>query len=130
LSIEEISTTQDDDEEEFLVAWRAHIVDSIDHFIITNTATLIASLKTGQIYMTNGAFTNLSLAQAAEIESTTKGSSLSVGIPGSTDWGSMMNVNKAPSMIFESGKLSNWPLTTSDLLTWFSMVPQLEPAHS
>jgi len=71
-------------------------VDSIDHFIITNTATLIASLKTGQIDMTSGAFTNLSPAQAAEVESTTKDSIISVNIPGATDWGLMMNVNKAP----------------------------------
>ena len=70
--------------------------DSIDHFIVTDTATLIALFKIGQIDMTNGGFTNITPAQAADIESSTKGGFIPVTIPGGTNWGLMMNVKKAP----------------------------------
>ena len=70
--------------------------DGIDHFIITDTGTLTAQFKAGQLDMSNGGFTNLSPTQAFEIEADTKGAIRPVPVSPSADWGLMMNVKKAP----------------------------------
>ena len=70
--------------------------DGIDHFIITDTGTLIAQFKAGQLDMSNGGFTNLSPTQAFQVEIDTKGAIAPVAVSPSADWGLMMNVKKAP----------------------------------
>ena len=49
--------------------------DSIDHFIITDTGTLIANFKAGQLDMMNGGFSNLQPTEYLELDSDTVGSS-------------------------------------------------------
>ena len=70
--------------------------DSIDHFIITDTGTLIAQFKAGQIDMMNGGFSNLSPTEYLELDSDTVGSSnghiIANGLGGSRNWGLMINV--------------------------------------
>ena len=48
--------------------------DSIDHFIITDTGTLIAQFKAGQLEMMNGGFSNLQPTEYLELDSDTVGS--------------------------------------------------------
>ena len=48
--------------------------DSIDHFIITDTGTLIAQFKAGQLEMMNSGFTNLTPTEAVELDADTVGS--------------------------------------------------------
>ena len=70
--------------------------DSIDHFTITDTGTLIAQFKAGQIDMMNGGFSNLSPTEYLELDSDTVGSSnghiIANGLGGSRNWGLMINV--------------------------------------
>lgn len=70
--------------------------DSIDHFIITDTSTLAAQFKAGQIDMSNSGFTNLSPTQAFAIEDDTGGKIQTVPVSPSADWGLMLNVKKEP----------------------------------
>ncbi len=49
--------------------------NSIDHFIITDTGTLIAQFKAGQLDMMNGGFSNLQPTEYLELDSDTVGSS-------------------------------------------------------
>ena len=49
--------------------------DSIDHFIITDTGTLIAQFKAGQLEMMNGGFSNLSPTEYLQLDADTVGSS-------------------------------------------------------
>ena len=49
--------------------------DSIDHFIITDTGTLIAQFKAGQLDMMNGGFSNLQPTEYLQLDSDTVGSS-------------------------------------------------------
>jgi ABC-type transport system substrate-binding protein len=70
--------------------------DSIDHFIITDTGTLIAQFNAGQLEMSNGGFTNLTPTQAAEIEKDSDGAYRVQPVSPSADWGLMLNVKKAP----------------------------------
>ena len=70
--------------------------DGIDHFIITDTGTLLAQFKAGQLDMSNGGFTNLAPTQAFELEEDTNGDFRPEAVSPSADWGLMMNVKKAP----------------------------------
>ena len=70
--------------------------DGIDHFIITDTGTLLAQFKAGQLDMSNGGFTNLAPTQAFELEKDTNGDYRPEAVSPSADWGLMMNVKKAP----------------------------------
>ncbi|MEE3166419.1 MAG: ABC transporter substrate-binding protein [Chloroflexota bacterium] len=70
--------------------------DGIDHFIITDTGTLLAQFKAGQLDMSNGGFTNLAPTQAFELEKDTGGDYRPEAVSPSADWGLMMNVKKAP----------------------------------
>ncbi|MQF89097.1 MAG: ABC transporter substrate-binding protein [SAR202 cluster bacterium] len=70
--------------------------DGIDHFIITDTGTLLAQFKAGQLDMSNGGFTNLAPTQAFELEKDTGGDYRPVPVSPSADWGLMLNVKKAP----------------------------------
>ena len=70
--------------------------DGIDHFIITDTGTLLAQFKAGQLDMSNGGFTNLAPTQAFELEKDTNGDFRPEAVSPSADWGLMMNVKKAP----------------------------------
>jgi len=47
--------------------------DSIDHFIITDTGTLIAQFKAGQLEMMNGGFSNLQPTEYLQLDADTKG---------------------------------------------------------
>jgi peptide/nickel transport system substrate-binding protein len=70
--------------------------DGIDHFIITDTGTLLAQFKAGQLDMSNGGFTNLAPTQTFDLEADTFGRYKPVAVSPSADWGLMMNVKKAP----------------------------------
>ncbi|MEC9272141.1 MAG: ABC transporter substrate-binding protein, partial [Chloroflexota bacterium] len=70
--------------------------DGIDHFIITDTGTLLAQFKAGQLDMSNGGFTNLAPTQAFELEKDTNGDYRPFPVSPSADWGLMLNVKKAP----------------------------------
>jgi len=70
--------------------------DGIDHFIITDTGTLLAQFKAGQLDMSNGGFTNLAPTQAFELEKDTNGDYRPEAVSPSADWGLMLNVKKAP----------------------------------
>ena len=70
--------------------------DGIDHFIITDTGTLLAQFKAGQLDMSNGGFTNLAPTQAFELEKDTGGDYRPEAVSPSADWGLMMNIKKAP----------------------------------
>ena len=69
--------------------------DSIEHYIITDTGTLIAQFKAGQLDMMNGGFSNLSPTEYLELDKDTKGSAnghvIANEMPGSRNWGLMMN---------------------------------------
>ncbi|NQW24118.1 MAG: ABC transporter substrate-binding protein, partial [SAR202 cluster bacterium] len=69
--------------------------DSIDHFIITDTGTLIAQFKAGQLEMMNSGFSNLSPTEYLELDSDTVGSSnghiIANPLGGSRNWGLMIN---------------------------------------
>ena len=69
--------------------------DSIDHFIITDTGTLIAQFKAGQLDMMNGGFSTLSPTEYLEHDADTKGTAnghiIANEMPGSRNWGLMMN---------------------------------------
>ncbi len=49
--------------------------DSIDHFIIVDTGTLIAQFKAGQLEMMNGGFSNLTPTEYLQLDADTVGSS-------------------------------------------------------
>jgi ABC-type transport system substrate-binding protein len=74
--------------------------DSIDHFIITDTGTLIAQVKAGQIDMMNGGFSNLSPTEYLEVDADTVGSPnghvIANEMPGSRNWGLMINRKAEP----------------------------------
>jgi ABC-type transport system substrate-binding protein len=70
--------------------------DGIDHFIITDTGTLIAQFKADQLDMSNGGFTNLSPTQTSQVEADTNGRIRPVAVSPSANWGLMMNVKKVP----------------------------------
>lgn len=74
--------------------------DSIDHFIIVDTGTLIAQFKAGQLDMMNGGFSNLTPTEYLQVDKDTVGSSnghiLAVEFPGTRNWGLMINIKKEP----------------------------------
>ena len=93
--------------------------DGIDHFIITDTGTLIAQFKAGQIDMSNGGFTNLSPTQAFEVEADTNGAMYPVAVSPSADWGLMMNIKKAP---FNDARVRDAIQLAIDYQQWNSLV--------
>jgi len=74
--------------------------DSISHYIITDTGTLIAQFKGGQIDMMNGGFSNLSPTEYLELDADTVDSSnghvIANEMPGSRNWGLMINRKVGP----------------------------------
>ena len=74
--------------------------DSIEHFIITDTGTLIAQFKAGSVDMMNGGFSNLSPTEYMQLDEDTKGSAnghvIANEMPGSRNWGLMMNRKNGP----------------------------------
>ena len=74
--------------------------DSISHYIITDTGTLIAQFKAGQIDMMNGGFSNLSPTEYLELDADTLDSSnghvIANEMPGSRNWGLMINRKVGP----------------------------------
>ena len=93
--------------------------DGIDHFIITDTGTLIAQFKADQLDMTNGGFTNLSPTQTKQIAEDTKGKFFPVGVNPSADWGLMLNVKKAP---FNDARVREAIQLTIDYQQWNDLV--------
>ena len=93
--------------------------DGIDHFIITDTGTLIAQFKADQLDMSNGGFTNLSPTQAFEIEADTNGAIRAVAVSPSADWGLMMNVKKEP---FNDPRVREAIQLAIDYQQWNSLV--------
>jgi peptide/nickel transport system substrate-binding protein len=69
--------------------------DSIEHFIITDTGTLVAQFKAGTLDMMNGGFSNLSPTEYKQLDADTVGSAnghiIANEMPGSRNWGLMMN---------------------------------------
>ena len=74
--------------------------DSIDHYIITDTGTLIAQYKAGQLEMMNGGFSNLTPTEYLELDADTKGSDnghiRAIEFPGTRNWGLMINRKAEP----------------------------------
>ena len=93
--------------------------DGIDHFIITDTGTLIAQFKADQLDMSNGGFTNLSPTQAFELEADTNGAIRAVAVSPSADWGLMMNVKKEP---FNDPRVREAIQLAIDYQQWNSLV--------
>ena len=93
--------------------------DGIDHFIITDTGTLIAQFKADQLDMSNGGFTNLSPTQAFELEADTNGAIRPVAVSPSADWGLMMNVKKEP---FNDPRVREAIQLAIDYQQWNSLV--------
>ncbi len=69
-------------------------VDRIEHFIITDTSTLIAQFEAGRLDMANGGFTNLSPTQYFDLEKSTNGEYVAHPIAAGTNWGLMLNIKK------------------------------------
>ena len=69
--------------------------DSIEHFIITDTGTLVAQFKAGTLDMMNGGFSNLSPTEYMQLDADTVGSAnghiIANEMPGSRNWGLMIN---------------------------------------
>lgn len=93
--------------------------DGIDHFIITDTGTLLAQFKAGQLDMSNGGFTNLAPTQAFELEKDTGGDYRPVPVSPSADWGLMLNVKKAP---FNDAKVREAIQLAIDYQQWNDLV--------
>ena len=70
--------------------------DSIDHFIITDTGTLQAQFKAGQIDMQNGGFSSLSPTEYKQLADDMKGQLILNEITPSFNAGLMINVKKEP----------------------------------
>jgi len=93
--------------------------DGIDHFIITDTGTLLAQFKAGQLDMSNGGFTNLAPTQAFELEKDTGGDYTPHPVSPSADWGLMMNVKKAP---FDDARVREAIQLAIDYQQWNDLV--------
>ena len=93
--------------------------DGIDHFIITDTGTLLAQFKAGQLDMSNGGFTNLAPTQAFELEKDTNGDYRPFPVSPSADWGLMMNVKKAP---FDDARVREAIQLAIDYQQWNDLV--------
>ena len=93
--------------------------DGIDHFIITDTGTLLAQFKAGQLDMSNGGFTNLAPTQAFELEKDTGGDYRPEPVSPSADWGLMMNVKKAP---FDDARVREAIQLAIDYQQWNDLV--------
>ena len=93
--------------------------DGIDHFIITDTGTLLAQFKAGQLDMSNGGFTNLAPTQAFELEKDTNGDYRPEAVSPSADWGLMMNVKKAP---FDDARVREAIQLAIDYQQWNDLV--------
>ena len=93
--------------------------DSIEHFIVTDTSTMIAIFKAGQADMSNGGFTNLTAAQSLAIERDTFGRVKAIGVSPSADWGLMMNVKKSP---FDNPKVREAIQLAIDYQQWNDFV--------
>jgi len=74
--------------------------DSIDHFIIVDTGTLIAQFKAGQLEMMNGGFSNLGPIEYLQLDADTVGSSnghiTAHELPGTFNVLLMVNRKKEP----------------------------------
>jgi peptide/nickel transport system substrate-binding protein len=74
--------------------------DSIDHFIITDTGTLIAQFKAGQLEMMNGGFSNLGPTEYQQLDADTVGSPnghvVAHFLGGTRNWGLMINRKAEP----------------------------------
>ncbi len=74
--------------------------DQIDHFIIVDTGTLISQFKAGQLEMMNSGFSNLSPTEYLEVDADTEGSSsghvVAHELPGTRNWGLMINRKQEP----------------------------------
>ena len=93
--------------------------DGIDHFIITDTGTLLAQFKAGQLDMSNGGFTNLAPTQAFELEADTGGDYRPEAVSPSADWGLMMNIKKAP---FDDARVREAIQLAIDYQQWNDLV--------
>ena len=80
--------------------------DSIEHFIITDTGTLVAQFKAGTLDMMNGGFSNLSPTEYKQLDADTVGSAnghvIANEMPGSRNWGLMIN-RKYPGPLEDAG---------------------------
>lgn len=70
--------------------------DGINHFIIVDNGRLIAAFKSGQLDMMNSGFSNLGVTEYLQLEKDMKGAIKLHELPGSRNWGLMMNIKKGP----------------------------------
>ena len=71
-------------------------VDSITHFIVVDTGRLMSSFEAGQLNMMNSGFANLTPKEHLDLKKRMKDKLALNELPGSRNWGFMMNVKKKP----------------------------------
>ena len=71
-------------------------LDSITHFIVVDTGRLMSSFEAGQLNMMNSGFANLTPKEHLDLKARMKDKLALNELPGSRNWGFMMNVKKKP----------------------------------
>ncbi len=71
-------------------------LDSITHFIMVDTGRLMSSFEAGQLNMMNSGFANLTPKEHLDLKARMKDKLALNELPGSRNWGFMMNVKKKP----------------------------------
>ncbi len=71
-------------------------LDGITHFIVVDSGRLMSSFQAGQLGMMNSGFSNLTPKEYIDLKAQMKGKLAVNELPGSRNWGFMMNVKKKP----------------------------------
>jgi peptide/nickel transport system substrate-binding protein len=71
-------------------------LDGITHFIVVDTGRLMSSFQAGQLDMMNSGFSNLTPKEYLDLQAQMGGKLVVNELPGSRNWGFMMNVKKKP----------------------------------
>lgn len=70
--------------------------DAITDYIIVDTGRLMSSFEAGQVDMMNSGFSNLTPREYLDLEERLQGEVVLNELPGSRNWGVMLNVKKGP----------------------------------
>ena len=71
-------------------------LDSITHYIVVDSGRLMSSFQAGQLGMMNSGFSNLTPKEYLDLKDQMKDQLVINELPGSRNWGFMMNVKKKP----------------------------------
>ena len=71
-------------------------LDGITHYIVVDTGRLMSSFEAGQLNMMNSGFANLTPKEHLDLKARMKDKLALNELPGSRNWGFMMNVKKKP----------------------------------